>query len=670
MMTNEEARKYCPVPFENFISLVLKRNYEAIQPLLKSKDFDVNMEDFRGVTVLHYAAELDDFELIKMILSQQPRAKINAKTLEMMSTPLMIAAGNGKTKALEILLENGADTSCQNASGYTALMLAVEGEHEDCVDILLERGNCNIKIQNFYGVNALMLSVNNFQIAKKLIKDSDLAQVDLEGSTVLHLVCKKGNFEVLKLLLEDPEIAVNYKNFKGETPLHLAIQNQHLEFARALIQNGASLLVKDANGMTVFHYAAIYDETEEFLQSFPCEDSEIAGTLILAAENGRLNTLKVLINQAESEFIGHALVSAAKGGHLECIKVLIGIRDYEPSADVLVDAGIAALYENKFDCFQYIYNFIMNGPEAVKEECLKHKDQIVSTAFSSGCFEACKLFLEEGVNPNGPDPETFLMAASGNGHIEVVELLLQHGAEVNRKHESMGSALLLSVINNHLEIVKLLLAKKANPSISDESGFTPLLCAAYYGYTEVFFEIFQVIGDTQGRTNDGLTALLAACISGDSEIVECLIENEVKMDEVDDSGNNCLHCAAENAKDVNVLIYLIQKIDNLRDLLTAPNKNGKTPLDLLISHQNQALIFSVLAAKNDLSDLIEFPCNFTIDSIDHHDMCLICRDDFVIGDSGTKLPCRHLFHESCYSEWSVTKANCPYCQRFPFKVKK
>ena len=155
MMTNEGARKYCPVPFENFISLVLKRNYEAIQPLLKSKDFDVNMEDFRGVTVLHYAAELDDFELIKMILSQQPRAKINAKTLEMMSTPLMIAAGNGKTKALEILLENGADTSCQNASGYTALMLAVEGEHEDCVDILLEKGNCNIKIQNFYGVNAL-----------------------------------------------------------------------------------------------------------------------------------------------------------------------------------------------------------------------------------------------------------------------------------------------------------------------------------------------------------------------------------------------------------------------------------------------------------------------------------------------------------------------------------
>ena len=90
---------------------------------------------------------------------------------------------------------------------------------------------------------------------------------------------------------------------------------------------------------------------KNFCSHFLAKIRKLQVHLILAAENGRLNTLKVLINQAESEFIGHALVSAAKGGHLECIKVLIGIRDYEPSADVLVDAGIAALYENKFDCF-------------------------------------------------------------------------------------------------------------------------------------------------------------------------------------------------------------------------------------------------------------------------------------------------------------------------------
>ena len=103
--------------------------------------------------------------------------------------------------------------------------------------------------------------------------------------------------------------------------------------------------------------------------------------------------------------------------------------------------------------------------------------------------------------------------------------------------------------------------------------------------------------------------------------------------------------------------------------MTSQNKNSITPLDLLISHQNQALLFSIIAANHEISDLIESSCNFVIESIDNNDMCLICRDDFVLGDAGTKLPCRHLFHESCYSEWSVTKANCPYCQRFPFKVK-
>ena len=670
MMTNDGVRKCGPFTFQNFISLVLKRNYEAIEPLLSSKDFDVNMEDFRGVTVLHYAAELDDFDLIKMILKQQPRAKINAKTLEIMSTPLMIAAGNGKVKALEVLLENGADTSCQNASGYTALMLAAEGGHEECVNILLQKGNCNIKIQNFYGVNALMLAVNYPEITKRLVKGSDISQVDLEGSSVLHLTCKKGSLEVLKILLQEPEISVNYKSFKGETPLHCAIESQRLDFALLLIQNGASLLVKDFRGLTAFQYAAIYDETEEFLKTFECEDSEINETLILAAEYGRLVTLKTLVSKVNNDIIGHSLVSAAKGGHLDCLKLLIAAKNYEPLSDVLIDVEIAALSENRFECFEFIYNVIMRGPEDIKEEFLLHQNQIISTAFSSGCFEACKLFLVNGVDPDGPDPETFLMAASGNGHFEVVKLLLEYNAEVDRRHESMGSALLLAVINNHLNIVNILLEKGADISISDESGFTPLLCAAYYGYTEIFFEIFKTNQTPLERTNDGLTALLAACISGQLKIVEALIEHGAKTDEIDDSGNNCLHCAAETVKNTNLLIYLVEKVENLNALMTSPNKNGKTPLDSLISHQNQALLFSVLAANSEINELIEATCNFVIETIENHDMCLICRDDFVIGDSATKLPCRHLFHESCYGEWSVTKANCPYCQRFPFKVKK
>lgn len=663
-MTNERSRRCSPFPFKNFISLVLEKNYAAIEPLLKCKDFDINMEDFRGVTALHYAAELDDSELIKMILDQHPRAKINAKTLEIMSTPLMIAAGNGKTRALEVLLENHADTSCQNSSGYTALMLAAEGEYEECVEMILKKGNNNIKLQNYYGMNVLMLSVNNVEIAKKLIKDSDLSQVDAEGSSVLHLVSKKGSFEVLQLLLKEPDIAVNYKNFNDETPLHLAIQEQHLDFAKLLIQNGASLLVRDSKGYTPFQYAAIYDETEEFLETYQCEELEINDTLILAAQYGRLKTLKKFIPTIGNEAIGSSLIASALGGHLDCLKLLMDQNNFEPSFFVLIEACLAALSENRFNCFRYIYDLIMN-----KSDYLSHKDQIISAAFSHGCFKACKLFLEMGVDQNGNDPETYLMVASGNGHIEVVKLLLDYKADVNRKHENMGSALLLATINNHLDIVKILIEHDANVSISDESGFTPLICAAYYGYSEIFFEISKLCNSSKDRTNDGLSALLASCLSGKLSIVEWLIDNGAKTDEIDNLGNNCFHCAAEGAKNIDVLVYLVQKINPIKDLLLSPNAAGKTPLDLLISHQNQSLIFSILAAKPEIGELIEAPNNFIIECTDNHDMCLICRDDFILGDVAIKLLCRHLFHENCYTEWAVTKANCPYCQRFPFRVK-
>ncbi|CAE8635365.1 unnamed protein product [Polarella glacialis] len=36
----------------------------------------------------------------------------------------------------------------------------------------------------------------------------------------------------------------------------------------------------------------------------------------------------------------------------------------------------------------------------------------------------------------------------------------------------------------------------------------------------------------------------------------------------------------------------------------------------------------------------------------HQDMCTICLADFVVGDSATRLPCRHIFHSACIECWT------------------
>ena len=663
-MTVEKAPS--TISFENFIFLVLNRKYDSIKEVLSSNNFDINSEDFRGVTALHYVAELDDLELVKLF-SKQPKSRINVKTLDMMLTPLMIAAGNGNLNVMKFLLSKGADISAQNATGHTSLMLAAQGHHISCVNALIEQENCNPLAQNIIGKNALMLAIDNPEIVNKLLPISDLSQVDSSGSTALHLACEKGSEEVINILINISEIPINLKNNEGETPLHIAVKNIRLDLAEKLLQNGASLFEKDENGHNIFQFAAIYDESNEFLIKRKHElDDE---TFILAATYGRLPVLNIFLenyNEDKEIIIGEAIISAAKSGNLDCLKLLVAV--YSKNELYLVNAGVAALEKNHFDCFEYIYNTFLDI--STEDELTSgYRTIIITAAFSSGCVEACKLFLEQGIDPNGSDSTTYLMVASGNGNKDVVELLISHGADINSALINWGSALILATINSHFNIVKILLENGADFTIADNAGFTALLSAAYYGYADIFIEIFKWDKNLNQKSNDGLTLLLAASLSGNVYIIKTLFESGSDDQVTDDEGNNCFHCACQEAKGLNSLIFLIESVSNWEFLINSPNINGKTPLDLLILNENQGILYSLIATKSVMKDNFIFPLNVSIETNDY-DMCLICRDDFVCEEMATKLPCGHLFHEHCYEEWSVTKPNCPYCQKFPFKVKK
>jgi len=42
--------------------------------------------------------------------------------------------------------------------------------------------------------------------------------------------------------------------------------------------------------------------------------------------------------------------------------------------------------------------------------------------------------------------------------------------------------------------------------------------------------------------------------------------------------------------------------------------------------------------------------------------CMICLNDFSIGDDCRRLPCRHVFHGPCVDEWLRRCTDCPICK--------
>ena len=97
------------------------------------------------------------------------------------------------------------------------------------------------------------------------------------------------------------------------------------------------------------------------------------------------------------------------------------------------------------------------------------------------------------------------------GHIEIIRLLLQNGAEVNVKSNDGYTPLHYAAIRGHVEILHLLVENGADIEAQDSIGWRALHYAANYGHLPFMQELISRYHvDINARRNDGRTALWLA----------------------------------------------------------------------------------------------------------------------------------------------------------------
>ena len=442
------------------------------------------------INVLLLSTSLDGM-LAELAVEQTPAI---VRLLRNGSTPLHIAAHFDRVREIEELLKKGAEVHARDKDGATPLHIAAK------------RGNIR-------AVQALVPHAK---------REGWLDAYDNSGFTPLYYATSERKHEVIQCLLEN---GAQNRGAEGKSPLHRAAENGDLHAVKSIM--GARPINDRKYLYCSYSYyspllSAAKSGSREVIDFFIEAGESVTvkgheGTpLLVAARYGHVDAVRCLLEHgARLDKEGYdrkgAMQCAAMGGH-------VGMLEF------LMELGLDINYSGGFEDSP-IHLAVKNGHAGAADLLLSKGAHVDTCTLSNFMKHAAKsndvkmleVLLKHGAPINERGYRNPLIAAVKAGHVDATLFLLKRGAPIE-------SALCVAAENGHLRIMELLLDCEAEiDKVSEDfSKKTSLGCAAMYGQVQaVQFLLRRGASVVRERLSEALSPLSHATIRPTPQKIKC-----------------------------------------------------------------------------------------------------------------------------------------------------
>ena len=507
------------------------------------------------------AVVLGDIVSVRTKLREDP--KLAAAEFARGITPLHAAMIVQEEAIAELLIDKGADVDAVDAWKRTPLLYAIRSHDLDLVKLLIKAGADPEKARDSENTRMLLplehaAGVGDAGIVSYLVKSG--ASVNTEGlnnDLPIAAAFMSWDREMAKLLASlgiDPD----YLGKHGSTPLGRAIFYRFPETAAILVEKGGDPTLGKVNAKSPIEMAVSrgYLELVDLMLKKNrqlAESENVLRELIReAAASGQMELIDYFVGMgANTKWIlnSSALCYAAKDGYIETFAFLDS-QGIELKGDFLNAALAGAVQGSQIEMTRMLLD---KGADPSTE--YGYPGNLVVQSTERGRLEVLQLLLEHGALPDVPrrqmnssSQKQPLAFALDKGYPGKAKTLVEHGAslkggvlamaigkgmpDVARLMVEKGAdidenrcrALSALTYSGDTELVRLLLDKGASLVAKEENAKTPCFVeqALECGHKEIAIMLIKAGADVNGSYPS--SSLCSAAKLGDLELVEMLLE--------------------------------------------------------------------------------------------------------------------------------------------------